>query len=639
MFRLNHIETLNVLPRWIIVVIDTSIFSFSILGAYLLRLNFVLDDLYEFNFLRGVLVYTECGLLATLLTRSFAGIIRYTGLQDALRVIYAALLTTAFALAINYMEQNLIPYSVTTIAFFIAMVLLVIYRLIVKELFAYYRAVPLRQKKVLVFGAGQVGMLTKQLIDNDSSSNIKVIGFLEDNPRKIGNVISGTRIYAAREDFEKVVVKNNPAELILSTQNLSTERKNELVDQCLAYGIKITTVPSVDKWIGGGFKLKQISEVKIEDLLGRNVIVIKNKYVFQELRNKTILITGAAGSIGSELVRQVVRYSPGRLIIFDQSETGLFEIENEVKELRSLSDKLVSYVGDVTNETRLRQLFEMYRPAVVFHAAAYKHVPMMEVNVSEAVTCNVLGTKFLADLSVEFGVDKFVMISTDKAVNPTSVMGATKRAAEIYVQSLSDFEVLSGKGHTKFITTRFGNVLGSSGSVIPTFKKQISKGGPITVTHPEITRYFMTIEEACSLVLEAGTMGKGGEIFVFDMGEPVKIADLARRMIQMSGLKEGKDIVITYTGLRPGEKLFEELLSDAEGTLATHHPKIMIAEIRKRVYEEVREYISNMIFIIKNDLESGVEEKDFALVKALKSLVPDYKSESSQFQLLDIEKN
>ena len=635
MFSLNRIETLNVLPRWIIIVIDTSIFSFSILGAYLLRLNFVLEDLYQFNFLRGVLVYTECGLLATLITRSFAGIIRYTGLQDALRVIYATLLTTALAAVINYLDQNLIPYSITAIAFFIAMVLLVIYRLIVKELFAYYRSVPLRQKKVLIFGAGQVGMLTKQLIDNDTSSNIKVVGFLEDNPRKIGNIISGTRIYAAGKDFEKVVAENSPSELILSTQNLSTKRKNELVDQCLAYGIKMTTVPSVDKWIGGGFKLKQISEFKIEDLLGRNVIIIKNKYVFQELKNKTILITGAAGSIGSELVRQVVRYSPGRLIIFDQSETGLFEIENEIKELKSLSDKVISCVGDITNEGRLRQLFEMYKPAVVFHAAAYKHVPMMEANVSEAVMCNVLGTKFLADLSVEYQVDKFVMVSTDKAVNPTSVMGATKRAAEIYVQSLNDLEASSNHSPTRFVTTRFGNVLGSSGSVIPTFKKQINKGGPITVTHPKIVRYFMTIEEACSLVLEAGTMGKGGEIFVFDMGEPVKIVDLAKRMIQMSGLKEGKDIVITYTGLRPGEKLYEELLSDAEGTLATHHPKIMIAEIRKRAYGEVKEYVSNLRFVIKSDWDSSLEERDLELVRILKSLVPDYKSQGSQFQLLD----
>jgi FlaA1/EpsC-like NDP-sugar epimerase len=616
-------------------MIDLGVYALAALVAYLLRLNFDLEALYEFNFLRGIVIFTTAGLMSSLITRSFAGIIRYTGVQDTLRVLYASLLALGISLAINYLSQNSFPNSVASIAFFVSLVILTSYRLLVKELFSFYRTIPQKRKKVIIFGAGQSGMITKQLLDNDTSSNVKVIGFLEDNQRKIGNIMGGVKIYSARHDFEKVIIRNNPSELIIATTHMSLERKNELVDQCLEFGIKVSSVPSIDQWIGGQFVIDQIQEIKIEDLLGRNTINLSNKYVSQELSGKCILVTGAAGSIGAELVRQISKYRPAKLILLDQSETGLFEIENELRSLEQIPYELVCFIADITNRDRLHHLFQQHRPVFVFHAAAYKHVPMMESNAQEAIHCNLLGTKNLADLAVEFDVEKFVMISTDKAVNPTSVMGATKRAAEMYVQSLNNFLLeIEADNPTRFITTRFGNVLGSSGSVIPIFQKQIQKGGPITVTHPEITRYFMTIPEACSLVLEAGVMGKGGEIFVFDMGKSVKIVDLAKRMIQLSGLKEGIDISIIFSGLRPGEKLYEELLEDGENTLSTHHPKIMIAKVRGVAFSEVKSIYSEIQGLLVRS-SSEKEDIEMQLVKMLKSLITEYKSKESKFSMLD----
>jgi len=615
------------------VFIDLIVFSVSALVAYLLRLNFLVNQLYEFDFLRGIIIFTISGFIASLLTRSFAGIIRYTGIQDTIRVLYANLVTLLIVFAVNYLSENSLPYSVALIAFLVSLVISISYRLLVKELFAFYRTSPKAQRKILIMGAGRSGMVTKQLLDNDTKSNIKVVGFLEDNDRKIGNVIDGVRIYSVKNEFEKVVLKYSPAELIITVTNLSLEMKNDLVDRCLEFGIKVTTVPSTDKWIGGEFDISQIKEVRIEDLLGRSAIVLNNEFVSREVRNKAILITGAAGSIGSEIARQIIRYNPSKVILLDQWETGLFEIENE-NELRSilkLEERLVCYVADVTNYKRVRACFDIYKPDMVFHAAAYKHVPMMEKNVSEAIECNVMGTKNLAYISVEFNVDKFVMVSTDKAVNPTSVMGATKRAAEIYVQSLNDFLGNLDKASTKFITTRFGNVLGSNGSVIPIFKKQIQEGGPITVTHPDITRFFMTIPESCSLVLEAAAMGKGGEIFVFDMGRSVKIIDLAKRMIQLSGLIEGKDIDIVFTGLRPGEKLYEELLDDEENNMSTHQPKIMIAKTRSVEFSDVKSTLDNM----SRTLEGEKSEIEFDLVTQLKTFITEYKSKASKFESLD----
>ncbi|HEY9116355.1 MAG TPA: nucleoside-diphosphate sugar epimerase/dehydratase [Roseivirga sp.] len=630
---INKFKTLNVLPRWIIVLIDMMIFSLAALLGYLLRLNFQLGELYKFDFLRGIAIYTIAGLIASLLTRSFAGIIRYTGLQDTLRVLYANLISLLIVLAINYLSENAFPFSIALIAFLVSLVISISYRLIVKELFAFYRTIPSNQRKILIMGAGRSGMMTKQLLDNDTRSNIKVVGFLEDNPRKIGNVISGVKIYSAKEDFKKLVIKHNPSELIIATNKLSLDRKNDLVDKCLEFGIKVSSVPSADQWIGSEFDIHQIKEIKIEDLLGRNTIVLKNKYISEQLNNKSILITGAAGSIGSEIVHQIIRYTPSKIILLDQSETGLFEVENDIRRIKRLDDALVSFVADINNINRLRECFTLHRPDIVFHSAAYKHVPMMELNVPEAINCNIMGTRNMADLSVEFEVEKFVMISTDKAVNPTSVMGATKRAAEVYVQSLNEFLISIDSESTKFITTRFGNVLASNGSVIPIFKRQIQNGGPITVTHPEITRYFMTIPEACGLVLEAGVMGEGGEIFVFDMGTSIKILDLAKRMIQLSGLVEGKDIDIVFTGLRPGEKLYEELLDEDENNLATHHPKIMIAQTRKFNFKQVKDTLDHLEHLL--NMDSLTPDREMEMVKVLKDMLIEYKSKSSKFESLD----
>lgn len=628
---ISKFKTLNVLPRWIIVLIDLMVYALSALVGYLLRLNFQIDELYEFNFLQGMAIYTSAGLMGSLITRSFAGIIRYTGMQDTLRVLYANLITLLVVFGVNGLSENAFPFSVALIAFLVSLVISISYRLLVKELFSFYRTIPKAQRKIIIMGAGQSGMITKQMLDNDTKTNIKVVGFLEDNSRKIGNIISGVKIYSAKDDFEKVMLKHAPTELIISTAKISLERKNQLVDQCLEFGVKVSTIPSADQWIEGAFDLNQIKEVRIEDLLGRNVIVLNNKFVQQYLQGKTILITGAAGSRGSEIVRQVIHYQPAKVILLDQWESGLFEIENEIRYATKVTDMLISYVADITNKARMKECLQFFQPQIIFHAAAYKHVPMMEMNVPEAVHCNLLGTKYLADLAIEFEVEKFVMISTDKAVNPTSVMGATKRAAEVYVQSLNEFLNELDTPSTKFITTRFGNVLGSNGSVIPIFKKQIQQGGPITVTHPEITRYFMTIPEACSLVLEAATMGKGGEIFVFDMGKSVRIVDLAKRMIRLSGLEEGRDIEISFTGLRPGEKLYEELLDQKENLLATHHPKIMISKTKRIDFQEVKAAFDQMIKVI----EEPTVDREMEIVKYLKNLLTEYKSQASRFEVLD----
>lgn len=627
---INKIRTLNVLPRWIIAVIDLIIFATSALIGYLLRLNFEINALYEFDFLRGIGIFTIAGLVATLLTRSYAGIIRYTGIQDALRVSNANLIVLVILFLINYLSENVFPYSIALISFFVSLVLTITYRLLVKELFAYYRTIPTTQKKIVILGAGQMGIMTKDLLENDRNSNFKVVAFLEDNERKVGKTIGGVKIYSAKQELKAIIEKFDPAEIIIASPNITIGRKNDLVDYCLKYKIQVKAVPSSEMLIDGRFDVKEIREINIVDLLGRDVISLNNKFIDKEISGSVVLITGAAGSIGAELARQVLNYGPDKLILFDQAETGLFEIENELRQLKDVGGGLVSFLGDLTNRNRLRQCMSQFKPHLILHAAAYKHVPLVELNVVEAIKTNIIGTQYIADLAIEFGVRKFIYISTDKAVNPTNVMGATKRAAEIYVQSLNAQLRASNESNTQFITTRFGNVLGSSGSVIPIFKTQIMRGGPVTVTHPEVTRYFMTIPEACSLVLEAGAMGEGGEVFVFDMGEPIKILDLARRMIQISGLVEGVDINIRFTGLRPGEKLFEEPLGQSERDLKTYHPKIMIVEPQKLNFTEVIEILNHLKDNLKNE---NIDE--MLLVKDLKSLVEDYKSNQSPYEILD----
>jgi FlaA1/EpsC-like NDP-sugar epimerase len=395
----------------------------------------------------------------------------------------------------------------------------------------------------------------------------------------------------------------------------------------LKNNVKVRAVPSVEKWVGGELSINQIKEVNIEELLGRESIHLNNKGIEHDLKGKRICITGAAGSIGSELVRQVALNNPERIILIDQAESPLYEIEREIRGKSSV--KIISFLADITNKQRIRTIFDDNKPEIVYHAAAYKHVPLMEGNPSEAIHCNVLGTKILADLAVEYKVKKFVMISTDKAVNPTNVMGCSKRIAEVYVQALNNKLHKQNIHSTAFVTTRFGNVLGSNGSVIPLFKKQIELGGPVTVTHPQVTRFFMTIPEACQLVLEAGTMGKGGEIFIFDMGMPIKIVDLAAKMISLSGLQLGKDIEIVFTGLREGEKLYEELLNNSEDTIATHHDKILIGKVEAYDYDEINRYIE-LFFDLVND------RNELKMVALMKELIPEFRSNYSRYEILDV---
>ena len=618
------------MPRWVIVFLDLSIIYFSCLLGYILRFNFPLTELEHNNFIKGTLFYTACGALAIAITSSYKGIIRYTGLQDGVRIILMVFVNATFVAIGNLVffyngQGNIVPYSVTIISFLSASLILFNYRLLVKYVFSYYRNAMFKKLRVLIYGAGQTGIVTRHVID--SSARTQTVGFLENDKNKIGKVLDGIKIYDANfSELEELLKDLQIDEVVMTVRDLGLESKNELVDVCIRNQVKIRTIPPVDKWVRGELSINQIKEINIEDLLGRESIKLDRHEVQSDLQGKRVLITGAAGSIGSELVRQVIQYNPESLILIDQAESDLYEIEREIRRKESWS-KILLYLADITNKERMEAIFAAHKPEVVFHAAAYKHVPMMESNPSEAIVCNILGTKLLADLSVANHVRKFVMISTDKAVNPTNVMGCSKRIAEIYVQSLNSHVALTG-GKTSFVTTRFGNVLGSNGSVIPLFKKQIQQGGPVTVTHPEVTRYFMTIPEACRLVLEAGTMGKGGEIFIFDMGSAIRISDLAKKMIYLSGFEPGRDIEIVYTGLREGEKLYEELLNNYEDTVPTHHKKIMIAKVKEHSYDEINKFVD-----LFNDLVYDANE--LKMVALMKELVPEYKSNYSRYEILD----
>ncbi len=623
---------IRILPRWIIIVIDLIILFFSSLLAFLLRFNFDYSRLGSFDVNKGILLFTFFGFLSSLVTKSYAGIVRYTGMQDAVRILGTVIMGSLLTFFASYIYfeingMNLLPVSVIIIAFLSSVLLLFSYRLFVKQVFSYFLNKEKKIEQVLIYGTDKFAQMTRQIIEEDSGKYYKVVGYLDDNKKHVGKIVNGVRIYDARNDLEFIINSKKIKELIISDRNISIEKKNELVDACLAKSIKVRIVPPVGHWIKGELSLNQIKDINIEELLERESIKLDNYNVSLELKGRKVMVTGAAGSIGSEIVRQVLYYNPELIILVDQAESDLFEIENELK-LSKGTLKVFPVVADITSEVRMENLFKEYEPQIIFHAAAYKHVPMMEKNPSEAVNCNIKGTIILADLSVKYKAEKFVMISTDKAVNPSNVMGASKRIAEMYVQSLNNYLKDKNPDATKFITTRFGNVLGSNGSVIPVFKRQIDSGGPITVTHPEINRFFMTIPEACQLVLEAGVMGHGGEIFIFDMGKSIKIIDLAKKMVMLSGLEVGRDIEIVYTGLRSGEKLFEEVLSSHENTLPTYHHKILIAKTRLDKYEDVR----NNIEILINSAQDNDELK---LVGIMKYIVPEYKSNSSKFEALD----
>ncbi|MFC2111309.1 polysaccharide biosynthesis protein, partial [Bacteroidota bacterium] len=517
-------------------------------------------------------------------------------------------------------EKFFIPFSILIIDFFATTLGMSFYRILVKVAFLEMQGSSRSKTNVVIFGAGESGIIAKRALDRDAGTKYKVLAFIDDNVKKVGKKLENISIVQGKE-LEKTLMNNNVAHLIISVQNLSPLRKKEIIETCLEYNTRVLNVPPMNKWINGELSFKQIKRINIEDLLEREEIKLDQGKIKNELIGKNVLITGAAGSIGSELVRQIANYFPKNLILVDNAETPLYQIELELVE----HPKVVNYeiiLCDIRNKPRMNLIFERFKPDIIFHAAAYKHVPMMENNPTEAMLNNIEGTKVIADLAVDFNIEKFIMISTDKAVNPTSVMGASKRIAEIYTQSLSK------NSNTKFITTRFGNVLGSNGSVIPLFAKQIEQGGPVKITHPKVTRYFMTIPEACQLVLEAGSMGQGGEIYIFDMGKSVKIVDLAKKMIKLSRLTLGKDIQIIYTGLRPGEKLYEELLNNEENTIQTHHSQIMIGKVKEYEAGFVKKEIDELLQLIE-------KQDKFEIVSKMKKIVPEFKSKNSIFQQLD----
>ena len=633
---MNFLTRLKILPRWIIATLDSFILLQCALFGYLVRFNFELALIEQNDAFAGSFTFMVGGLLVMQNTRSYEGIVRHTGFRDGSNIFKTVIINFVLFLFLNFFHGNflndrfLLPTSVLIIASLSAMFMLIFYRLLVKELFVYVKngITAKEMKNGVIFGAGEAGIIAQEAIKRDSASLFNTVAFLDDDPKKEGKNIDGKRIFRGLDELERLVKNHSITELIIAVRDLSVSRKNEIIDECLRLKVSVSIVPPVDQWINGGLTAGAIREIKIEDLLSREQIRLENPRIQEDLINKVVLVTGAAGSIGSELCRQISHYEPKLLILLDIAESALYDVEQEFRE-KWPNCPIKIILGDVRNKKKMKEVFRSLKPQVVFHAAAYKHVPMMENYPEEAVHANVIGTKVLADLSVLSQVDKFVFVSTDKAVNPTNVMGASKRTAEMYVQALNEYlETNHKKYHTKFITTRFGNVLGSNGSVIPLFKKQILHGGPITVTHPDITRYFMTIPEACQLVLEAGVMGEGGEIYVFDMGQPVKILDLAKKMIQLSGKKVDKDIKIVFSGLREGEKLYEELLNDFETVKITHHPKIKIAQVAPSSYHKIDGQIE-----LFNDLIGKNSENE--LVSHLKVIVPEFISNSSRFEVLD----
>ncbi|WP_299581816.1 nucleoside-diphosphate sugar epimerase/dehydratase [uncultured Sunxiuqinia sp.] len=610
------------LPRKLVLITDLFMTMLALMPAYLLRFNFD-SSLIDSSGLLGqqLLIILPIYALAFIGTGSYRGVIRHSSIQDASRLAGAVLLATVLTFVVvagmryfPVFPNMVLPYSVILIHALLISVTLMGGRMLVRALYEVYVHPRKNFKKVLIFGAGEMGKVAQRIFESDRLSRSEVVGFIDDHQALQGKLLGGKLIYSEKKAFKKLIKKGEVEEIIfaINRSQITKARKKEVLDRCLKYKVNIREVPPVDDWINGKLSLKQIREVRIEDLLGRDPIWLDQQTVATGLKGKVVLVTGAAGSIGSEIVRQLMGFELERVILLDQAESALYDLQNELQH-RFPGVPFEVVVASVTNPSRMRQVFERFHPQYVFHASAYKHVPLMEEHPTEAIQVNIGGTRLVANLSVEFGVKKFVMVSTDKAVNPTNVMGTSKRICEIYIQALTQ----SRQCDTQFITTRFGNVLGSNGSVVPLFRKQIESGGPVTVTHPDIIRYFMTIPEACQLVLEAGFMGRGGEIYVFDMGEPVKIYDLAVKMISLTGLKPGKDIDITFSGLRPGEKLYEELLADEENTIATHHPKIMAAKVRQHEFAKVALAISGLVRACQ--YESCGE-----LVKRMRELVPEF---------------
>lgn len=624
----QFVQKMTILPSWVIILVDLFCVVVAISLAIIIRSTFGanLPHLSVNEIFNSFLYIIIIRILVFILFGTQKMVVRYTNSKNLLNIFFACIVATLILYGSNIVVNKIfhlkhfVPMSIIFMELTITLVLLIFYRIQFKT---YYLETinPSKQKKnIVIFGAGESGILTKRVFDRDQISKYNVLAFFDEDPNKIGMTLESLKVKSFAQ-LPEYLDKYNISFLIISIQNLPAAKKNEITEIALQHNVKVLVVPPVMKWIKGELSFKQIRKIKIEELLEREPIELDKTLVSKDLISKTIMITGAAGSIGSEIVRQIMEFDYEKLVLIDNAETPSFFLTNQCMARRQMRNIDILLV-DITDKVRMEEIMSKYKPDVIYHAAAYKHVPLMEENVNSSIKVNVEGTKNIADLAVKYGTQKFVMVSTDKAVNPTSVMGASKRIAEIYVQSLN-FE----QDQTKFITTRFGNVLGSNGSVIPVFREQIENGGPITVTHPEITRYFMTISEACQLVITAGAMGKGGEIFIFDMGESVKIYDLAVKMVKLSGLTLGKDITIEFSGLRQGEKLYEELLANQENTKQTEHEKIMIADVRRYSYSDVSQKINRLIGLKDNE--------PFEIVKEMKAIVPEYKSQNSRFDILN----
>ncbi|HEY6978646.1 MAG TPA: nucleoside-diphosphate sugar epimerase/dehydratase [Chitinophagaceae bacterium] len=625
--KISSVLNLRYLPRWIIILIDTFLSFISIILSYLFRFNFNTEQITSDLFARGVLVTVNVYLISFLVIQSYKEIIRHTTLQGILKILMAVFSAHVFLITLNILFTQLagvlvVPYSVLFIDFFISICMLSGSRIFIKKIFE--TATKINKEPVIIFGADYMGQAILKTILYDQLSDWKVVGLIDDDPTKKGKNLAGIPIYHL-DQINKLFKKYSVERVIIADNNISVERRNEVASFFIDRRIKVSILPPSFQASPNPFKIHRLRDIKIEDLLEREPIKINNQEINSTLKGKRILVTGAAGSIGSEIIKQAAKFEPQALILCDIAESPLHSIGLELEEeFKDANYKL--FIANICDKKRMEYIFENFKPNIVFHAAAYKHVPMMEEHPREAVFNNVLGTKVIADLAVQYSVERFVMISTDKAVNPTNVMGASKRVAEMYIQALSNNHETSAK--TLFITTRFGNVLASNGSVIPRFRSQLERGGPLTVTHPDITRFFMTIPEACQLVLEAAVMGKGGEIFVFDMGKSIRIVDLAKKMISLAGLKPGEDIEILFTGLRPGEKLYEEVLSEVEATLPTYNEKIKIAKVKPVSYFFIKDSLNNLVAAAKNG-------SDWQCVTVMKEIVPEFISRNSKFEKLD----
>ncbi|MET7030275.1 polysaccharide biosynthesis protein [Sediminicola luteus] len=615
--------------KWLVLAIDVFLISVAFIMSYFIRFNLT----FEFDIEKLIMqfpVVVVISLISFLAIGSYKGVVRHTGVRDVYNIFNAICLSSIFTIFMvilnrqyNILEDFTIPLSIIIIHSLIGFILLVASRYVFKTSYDNLVKKFKITKNVLIFGAGESGILTYNALTTTTNSKARVVGYVDEDVKKIGKSINGVTVYGPQDLTEFFIGKRDISEIIFSIHNISNNKLRELVQSLVDLPVQVKIVPPVEDWINGELNVSQIKQVQIEDLLNRVPIDIKKSKVSNELKEQVILVTGGAGSIGSEIARQIAHYEYKSLIIIDQAESALYDLQQELKQ--NGFHNFVPIVGDIRDKNRMNEYFQEFKPTMVFHAAAYKHVPLMEYNSYEAIKINVAGTKNIVDLSMTHNVDKFVFVSTDKAVNPTNVMGATKRIAEMYISCMQQ------ENKTKFITTRFGNVLGSNGSVIPLFKKQIEKGGPLTVTHKDVTRFFMTIPEASQLVLEAAAMGSGGEIFIFDMGDSVKIFDLAKNMIKLSGLKYPDDIDIKITGLRPGEKLYEELLANGENTLPTYHKKIMIGKVRELDYTKIRSKIeelcvTNMFFNANT-------------VPLMKEIVPEFVSNNSDLCKLDQKKD